>query len=162
MTIHDPFAGESHETTRRSFLLRGFPRRRPRRLSPGAAVAVPSGPSIRAHRRDQRRLAAIDRRLVSDTPQLASLFVMFNRLNPGVVAGGVEQLPPPRRPRFRAAYLIVLVGLAAVAALCFALTTQVQAVTRSCAGVSVSSSAPTVPVSSAVCSTYGTNNGTNH
>src|ERR1700761_71122 len=145
MTIHDPSAGESHETTRRSFLLRGFPRRRPR--SPVAAAA-PSGPSVRAHRREQRRIAAIDRRLVSETPQLASMFVMFNRLNPGEVAG-VEQLPPPRRRRFQPVYLVVLAGLVAVAALCFALTTQVQAVTRSCAGVSVSSSAPTVPVSGA-------------
>lgn len=153
MTLHDPFAGESRETSRRSFLLRGFSRRRPR---PRAAVPAPSGPGILARRRDQRRLAAIDRRLVNETPQLASMFALFNRLNPGELPGGVEQLPPPRRPRLRPAYLAVLVGLAAVAALCFALTTQVQAVTRPCTGRTVAAAIPGVPVSGASCSAYAT------
>ena len=156
MTLHDPFAGESRETTRRSFLLRGFARR-PR--TPRAVVTAPSGPTVRAHRRDQRRLTAIDRRLVSETPQLASMFALFNRLNPGELTVGVEQLPPPRRRRLRPAYLAVLVALAAVAALCFALTTQVHAVVRPCPGSSVSAAVPTVPVS-AGCSTYATNSGT--
>jgi Protein of unknown function (DUF3040) len=164
MTLHDPFAGESHEAPRRS-PLRGFFTRRPRparRSRPaGSAAAGTPSPSARARNRDRRRLAAIDRRLVAETPQLASMFTMFNTLNAEEGATGTEQLPPLPRRRPKPAYLAVLLALAAVAALCFALTSQVQAVVRPCLTSSAVAASPLSPtVGTASCAAYATNSGT--
>ena len=159
MTLQDPNARLSPATTRR-FRLRGlFLRFRFRR--PGAAAGTgrdeQAGPSARARARDLRRLAAIDRRLVAETPHLASMFTLFNRLTTGEGAAGIEQLPPLPRTRVRAVHVAVMVTLAAVVALCFALSTQVHAVTRPCTAPVAAASAATSPARTMSCAAYATN-----
>jgi hypothetical protein len=150
MTLQDPNARLNRDTTPR-FRLRGFRRRfRPR---PGE----PAGPSARVRARDLRRLQRIDRRLAAETPHLASMFTLFNRLTTGEGAAGIEQLPPPPRTRLRGVHLAVLVTLAAVAALCFALSTQVHTVMKPCPASAAATSARIVPVHAMSCSAYATN-----
>jgi hypothetical protein len=155
MTLQDPSAREGRETPRRSSL-REFFRRRPRRR-PGRAE--PPSPSARARSRDRRRLAAIDRRLVTETPQLASMFTMFNTLNAEEGATGAERLPVLPRRRPRTAYVAIVLGLAAVAALCFALTTQVQAVVRPCLPSMPAAASPLLlpAMGTTGCAAYATN-----
>jgi hypothetical protein len=89
------------------------------------------------------------------------MFTMFNTLNADEGTTGREQLPPLPRRRPKPAYLAVVLALAAVAALCFALTTQVQAVVRPCLTSSAVAHSPLSPTAgSATCGAYATNSRT--
>jgi Protein of unknown function (DUF3040) len=120
MTMHDPFVGMGHGW---SWRVR-WPgtRRRPARQPPG-----PGGP-VRAPY--GRKLAEIERALMADTPALSSKFALFNHLTRGEQPVGVEQLPAPGRPR--AAYVAVVLALAAIVTMCLALSAQVRTTVRPC------------------------------
>lgn len=156
MTLQDPNARPNRDTTP-LFRLRGFRLRFRSRPLDRASTGDRTSPSARARARDLRRLRAIDRRLTADTPHLASMFTLFNRLTTGEGAAGVEQLPPPPRTRLRGVHLAVLVTLAAVVALCFALSTQVHTVLKPCPASAAATSAGSVPVHTMSCSAYATN-----
>ena len=51
-----------------------------------------AGGSVRAGRRERRRLSAIERALAADTPRLASMFEMFGQLAVGESHDGAERL----------------------------------------------------------------------
>jgi hypothetical protein len=93
--------------------------------------------------RARRRLAAIDRGLAAETPRLASMFAMFNRLA-NAEPVGAERLPARTWPRPRLAQVAFLATLAAIVALCVVLSTQAHSVMRTCLS-SASSSAPAAP-----------------
>jgi hypothetical protein len=153
MTLHDPSARTSPDTTRR-FRLRGL-RLRLRRAR--AATAVPSA---RTRERDRRRLALIDRKLGADAPQLASMFAMFNQLTMADAVTGSEQLPPPARPplsALRSKHVAVLVMLAAVIALFFALSTQLHTVVRPCESSATAAVTAQAAAHTGGCSAYATN-----
>jgi hypothetical protein len=124
MTLHDPFVRSSLGGWRRRFHWRP----RLRGLVPrGRGQAGPSAPVRRGYR---RKLARIERGLVTDAPALTSLFTMFNQLSAGEQAAGVERVPvpgwpPPAWPR-PPAYLAVLLALAAIMTLCLTLGSQVH------------------------------------
>jgi hypothetical protein len=84
------------------------------------------------------------------------MFTLFNRLTAGEGAVGLEQLPPPRS-RLRGVHLAVLLTLAAVVALCLALSTQVHTVLKPCPASAAATSAGFVPVHTMSCSAYATN-----
>ena len=122
MTMRDPFAGTGYgwswrvrwpATTHR-------PGRQPR--GPGGPVRAPY----------RRKLARIERTLMADTPALSSKFALFNHLTRGERPVGVEQLPAPGRRRPRAAYVAMLLALAAIATMCLALSAQVRTAVRPC------------------------------
>jgi hypothetical protein len=151
MTIHDPSARTSTDTTRR-FRLRSLWLRRAR---VGKAV-----PDARTRERDRRRLALIDRRLGAESPQLASMFAMFNRLTTADEIIGHEQLPPPARPRLavlRSTHVAVLVMLAAVIALFFALGTQLHTAVRPCGSSVTAAVTAQAAAQTTSCSAYATN-----
>jgi len=150
MTLHDPSARLGSEKKTRRFRLRGVLRWHRQR------AAQPSGPGALVRRRDRRKLAAIDRRLVTDDRALASMFVMFNGLTQGEGPVGVEQFAAPARPRPRMAHVALLLALAAVAALFVALSTQIHAPLRPCPTTSVAE-VITQPVHGTSCSAYATN-----
>jgi hypothetical protein len=136
--------------------LPGRPRRRP-----AGSARVP------ARSRTRRRLAAIDRALAVETPRLASMFAMFNELAGGEEPVTAEQLPSRGpRPRPRPAQIAFLATLAAIVALCVALSTQVHTVIRPCrvsAAASPAASQPTgqatyAPMSGLSCQAYATTN----
>jgi hypothetical protein len=109
--------------------------RRPRR--PERAI-----PEARMRNRELRRLAAMDRSLTAEAPRLASMFTMFGQLASGEPPGGAERLPAPARPeglrgRPRRVNIAVLLALAVVAAVCFALSTQIHAAARTCSTTGV-------------------------
>jgi hypothetical protein len=122
MTMRDPFAGTGYGW---SWRVR-WPGTRRR---PGRQPAGPGG-QVRAPYR--RELAKIERTLMADTPALSSKFALFNHLTRGEQPVGVEQLPSSTWPRPRAAYLGVLLALAAIAAMCVALSAQVRTAVRPC------------------------------
>ena len=71
----------------------------------------------------RRELAAIERRLAADAPDLAAKLAMFSELGGGEAPAGAERVPPPawaRRgwTRPRMVYLAVLLVLAAIVTLC--------------------------------------------
>ncbi|HVT68940.1 MAG TPA: hypothetical protein VHF26_14410, partial [Trebonia sp.] len=102
----------------------------PGRLArPGRHRIRPYAACLRT-RRDRRKLAAIERALVTDAPGLSSMFTMFNQLNQGEEAAGAERVPAPAWPRPRPAYLAALLALAAVVALCLALAAQIRPAAR--------------------------------
>jgi hypothetical protein len=80
----------------------------------------------------RRKLAKIERTLMADTPALSSKFALFNHLTRGEQPVGVERLPSPARARPRAAYLAVLLALAAIVTMCLALSAQVRTAVRPC------------------------------
>lgn len=122
-------------------------------------------PQFRLGERSQRRLAAMDRALVTEAPGLASLFVMFNQLGDGVNPAGPERVPPPSRRRPQRVHVVALLILAAVAALCYWLSATIHAPAAPCAagaGASTSTSASAVPAVSPLdqelnCSAYAGN-----
>jgi hypothetical protein len=141
MTMQDPFARMSRRT-------RWFSLRRGLGL-PGSGLArlklsrpYRPGPGLRASARERRRLARIERALTADMPVLASMFTMFNRLTAGEQPASVEWVPSPAR-RPRGVHLAVLLALAAIAALCLTLSTQLHSAARSCSGAArMTTSAP--------------------
>ena len=122
MTMHDPFAGMGNEWSWRV-------RWPGTRQGPGTGPPGPGG-AVRAPYR--RQLARIERTLMADTPALSSKFALFNHLTRGERSVGVEQLPSPGRRRPRAAYVAVLLALAAIATMCLALSAQVRTAVRPC------------------------------
>jgi hypothetical protein len=122
MTMHDPFVGMGYGW---SWRVR-WPgtRHRPGRQPPG-----PGGPVRAPYRRE---LARIERTLMADTPALSAKFALFNHLTRGERPVGVEQLPSRGRRRPRAAYVAVLLALAAIATMCVALSAHVRTTVRPC------------------------------
>jgi hypothetical protein len=153
MTMQGPFARMSRRT--RWFSLRrglGLPDSKLPRLK--LSRPYQPGPGLRASARDRRRLSRIERALTADMPALASMFTMFNRLTAGEQPPGVEWVPSPAWRRPRAVHLAVLLALAAIAALCLTLSTQLHSAARSCtsaAGITTSA-----PVRSPTCHAYAT------
>ena len=138
MTLHDPSArrdGDQAKPARwrrtgnglrlPASLLRGGRRRRHRGTDLFGATPL-------TRQRGRRRLAAMESALARDNPRLASMFDVFNQLNSGEQPHSPERLPAQARPRLGAAPVAVLVTLAAVVALCFALSTQIGPATRQC------------------------------
>ncbi len=79
------------------------------------------------------------------------MFSIFERLYRDAELAGSERLPPAPRPprRWRAAPVAALIALAAVAALCFALSTQVvHSAVRPC--VASPAASPATPAGGAV------------
>jgi hypothetical protein len=127
MSLHDLFTQGGRDRARRRFRMRLARRGLGRPGSPRHGPAAP----VRLTARGRRRLAAIDRALAAETPRLASMFAMFNRLAaPEPV--GAERLPPRAWPRPRLAQLAFLATLAAIVALSVVLSTQVHTVMRPC------------------------------
>jgi hypothetical protein len=122
MTMHDPFVGMGDGW---SWRVR-WPGTRRR---PGRQPSGPGGPVRAPYRRE---LAKIERTLMADTPALSAKFVLFNHLTRGEQPVGVEQLPPSAWPRPRAAYLSVVLALAAIVTMCLALSAQVRTAVRPC------------------------------
>jgi DUF3040 family protein len=152
MTMQDPFARMSRRT-------RWFSLRRGLGL-PGSGLArlklsrpYRPGPGLRASARERRRLARIERALTADMPVLASMFTMFNRLTAGEQPASVEWVPSPAR-RPRGVHLAVLLALAAIAALCLTLSTQLHSAARSCSGAARMTTS--APVRSPTCHAYAT------
>jgi hypothetical protein len=153
MTMHDPFARMSRRT--RWFSLRrglGLPDSKLPRLK--LSRPYRPGPGLRASARDRRRLSRIERALTADMPALASMFTMFNRLTVGEQPAGVEWVPSPAWRRPRAVHLAVLLALAAIAALCLTLSTQLHSAARSCSGAAGMTTS--APVRSPTCHAYAT------
>jgi Protein of unknown function (DUF3040) len=162
MTMHDPSARTSRGVSRRVrwFGLRhglGMSGRTPPYPAPPIMARSQPGSGVRG--RYPRRLAAIERALVADTPELSSKFVLFNRLTAGEPPAGVEQVPRAARSRPRSAYLAVLLALAAITALCVTLSLQMRPAARPCV---VTAAAPAsagahAPVHGGDCHAYATN-----
>ena len=112
MTMHDPPVGMGYGW---SWRVRWPGARR----GHGGRSHWPGAPARPCSR---RKLAAIERALMADTPALSSKFALFNHLTRGEPPVGVEPLPALRRPR--AMYLAVLLALAAVVTLCLTLSAQ--------------------------------------
>ncbi|MGH3210069.1 MAG: hypothetical protein ACRDNO_20165 [Trebonia sp.] len=122
MAMHDTFVGMGYGWSWRA----RWPgtRQRNDRQPPG-----PGGP-VRAPYR--RKLAKIERTLMAETPALSSKFALFNHLTSGELPVGVEQLASSARRRPAAAYVAVLLALAAVVTMCVALSAQVRTAVRPC------------------------------
>lgn len=145
MSLHDLFTQAGRDRARRRFRLR-LARR---------VLGLPGLPrhgvrsAVRVSARGQRRLAAMDRALATETPRLASMFAMFNELA-GQEPVQAERLPPRAWPRPGLAQVAFLATLAAIVALSLALSTQVHSVMRPClasASASRSASSPSGPLS---------------
>jgi hypothetical protein len=119
MYMHDPFIWTGHvRRTGRTPWQWGWSER----PGPSARVRVPY----------RRRLAAIERDLISDAPALSSKFAVFNHLTSGERPVGAEQLSSAA-PQLRIVYLATLLGaLAAMVALCVTLATQIRPTARPC------------------------------
>lgn len=113
----------------------GRPWGREGRQAAGAAARVPY----------RRRLTAIERALTADEPALISKFAVFNRLVGGSRPAGAEPLPRGPWPRPWPAYLVVLLALAALAALCLTFSAQVPPPARPCQVPAANAPARDVP-----------------
>jgi Protein of unknown function (DUF3040) len=144
MTMHDPFVGMGYGWGWRA----RWPgtRHRPGRRPPG-----PRGP-VRAPYR--RKLAKIERSLMADTPALSSKFALFNHLTRGEQPVGVERLPSSARARPRAAYVAVLLALAAIVTMCLALSAQVRTAARTCQPAAVTGASAHAPAHELNCNAY--------
>jgi hypothetical protein len=118
-----------------------------------------AGGSVRAGRRERRRLSAIERALAAETPRLASMFEMFGQLAVGESHDGAERLTAPAwpRPRPRRAHLAVLLALASMVALCVTLSLRVHTVPRACPGSAAAPATAYAPVRELGCPAYATN-----
>jgi hypothetical protein len=151
MSLHDPSVSLGYGDD--------WPVRWPRvRRGPGRGRR-PAGPGAPARGRYRRKLAAIERALMEETPALSTRFALFNHLTRGERPVGVEQVPAPGAPRLRRSYLVVLLALAAVAALCFTLTTQVRAPVPSCRTGGAAWVAASAPVRGLSCPAYANTKG---
>jgi hypothetical protein len=127
MSLHDLFTQTGRDRARRLRL-----RLARRRLGlPGLRRRGPGAP-VRLTARGRRQLAAIDRALAAELPRLASMFAMFNQLAAQEEPASSERLPSRRWPRPRLGHVALFAALAAIAALCVALSTQVHTVLRPC------------------------------
>ncbi len=142
MSLHDLFTQAGRDRARRRFRLR-----RARRVLglPGLPRRGARG-SVRVSARGQRRLAAMDRALATETPRLASMFVMFNELA-GQEPVRAERLPSRAWPRLGLVQVAFLATLAAIVALCLVLSTQVHSVIRPCLAFASTSASPSAPLS---------------
>ena len=141
MTLHDPSVGMSSGwdwRLRWPRTRRGLGRFRPKPAGPGARVRGPY----------RRKLAAIERALVADTPALSLKFALFNHLTSGERPVGVEQVPASAWPR--AVHLAVLLALAAIATMCLILSAQSHSAVRPCTATAAAS----VPVHGQGCHAY--------
>ena len=148
MTMHDPFVGMGYGW---SWRVR-WPGTRHR---PGGRPRGPGGP-VRAPYR--RKLARIERTLMADTPALCAKFALFNHLTRGERPVGVEQLPSRGRRRPRAAYVAVLLALAAIAAMCVALSAQVRTTVRPCQPATATGASAHALTRAASCDAYANTN----
>jgi hypothetical protein len=139
MTLQDPFAHPARGQAQRARWRRSWDGLR-------ARVSPPDGRQWRGRRdtdllgsmprmrpRGRRRLAAMESALTRDTPQLASMFTLFNQLTKDDQPRGPERVLAPAKRPLHSAHVAVLVTLAAVTALCFGLSTQIRPVPRQCA-----------------------------
>ena len=144
MTMHDPFVGMGYGW--------GWRVRWPgTRHRPGGQPQGPGGP-VRAPYR--RKLAKIERSLMADTPALSSKFALFNHLTRGERPVGVERLPSRARARPRAAYVAVLLALAAIVTMCLALSAQVRTAVRTCQPAAVTGASAHAPAHGLNCNAY--------
>jgi len=102
----------------------------------------------------RRKLAKIERTLMADTPALSSKFALFNHLTRGEQPVGVERLPSPARARPGAAYVTVLLALAAIVTMCLALSAQVRTAVRTCQPAAVTGASPHAPAHELNCNAY--------
>ena len=144
MTTHDPFVGMGYGW---SWRVR-WPGTRHR---PGRRPQGPGGP-VRAPYR--RKLARIERTLMADTPALSSKFALFNHLTRGERPVGVEQLPSAGRRRPRAAFVAVLLALAAIVTMCVALSAQVRTTVRPCQPAAATGTSARALANEANCGAY--------
>ncbi len=147
MTLHDPSAGMGYgwdRPVRWSRARRGLGRLRSGPAGPGARVRAPY----------RRKLAAIERALVADTPALSSKFALFNHLTRGERAVGMEQVPVPAWPRPGRAHLAVLLALAAIAVMCLMLSAQVRTSVRPCGAGTAAGVIASAPVRGLSCAAY--------
>jgi hypothetical protein len=139
MKLHDPFTRLSRDTARR-YRLRDIRLQRARR----AAGSLRSAPlSARAREREERRLVVLGRALAADAPRLESMLDVFNQLADGEGPVTGERIPVPPRPRPHRVHLVVMLGLAVLAGLCFALSTQLHAPQQQCVPTASGSSVTT-------------------
>ena len=167
MSLDDLFA-RSGRYRRRRVRLRLARRGRglPGLVRQGQGVRRGPGGRVRVPGRSARRLAAIDRALAAETPRLASMFAMFNELCAEEEPVGAERLPPRGRSLASLAPVAFLATLAAIVALCIALSTQVHTVMRPClisasagpADVTAAAPAASAPVRDLNCQAYATPN----
>jgi hypothetical protein len=148
MKLHDPFTRLSRDTARH-IRLRDIRLYRARRAAaPGRSAPL----RARAREREQRGLTVLDRSLAADAPRLESMFHVFNQLASGEGPVTGERIPVPPRRRPNRLHLVLMVGLAVFAGLCFALSTQLHTPLQQC--VPASSSA-TVATSTAYAQEHG-------
>jgi hypothetical protein len=135
MTMHDPFVGMGYGWGRRV-------------RWPGA------GHGVRVRAPYRRKLAAIERGLMADTPALSAKFAMFNDLAGGEPPAGAERLPAPALRGPRAMYLAMLLAVAAVVTMCLALTAQVRTAVSPCHAAAVTGTSAQTPARGTSCSAY--------
>jgi hypothetical protein len=107
---------------------------------------------VRGPRR--RKLAAIERALVADTPALSSKFALFNHLTRGERPVGVEQVSAPAWPRPRPAHLAVLLALAAIVTMSLVISVHFHPAARPCAATAAAGAAAFPPVPGQGCHAY--------
>jgi hypothetical protein len=105
----------------------------------GLVRPKPAGPGARVRGPYRRKLAAIERALVADTPALSLKFALFNHLTNGERPVGVEQVSASAWPRPRLAQLAVLLALAAIVTMCIALSAHFHPAVRPCAATAAAS-----------------------
>ena len=150
MTMHDPSVGMSYSRGRRA---RWF---RPRRAL-GRLWRRPAGPGAPVRLPYRRKLAVIERALVTDAPGLSTKFALFNHITRGEQPVGLEQLPGPAWPRPARAHLAVLLALAAIVTLCLTLGGQARPSVRPCGGAGTGTTA-SAPVRGLSCPAYASTN----
>lgn len=147
MDMHDPSTWSSHVGRTRRFRWHFRSRwGRKQRQAPCVRVSV----------RYRRRLAAIERGLVADAPTLSSKFAVFNQLTDGEQPVGAEQVPRRAWSWLRSARLTMVLILAAIVALCAALSTELRAMTHPCPAAVATRTSTDHPVHDLLCRAYPT------
>ena len=115
-----------------------------------------SWPGARVHRPYRRRLAAIERALITDAPALSLKFAVFNELTDGERPLGTEQVPGLAPPGPLRAHLALFVALAVFTALCVTLTLQGRRVLPQCsfAAAAAARASAHAPVRGLPCRAY--------
>ena len=147
MTLHDPSVGMSSGwdwRIRWPRTRRGLGRFRPKPAGPGARVRGPY----------RRKLAAIERALVADTPALSLKFALFNHLTSGERPVGVEQVSAAAWPRPRPVHLAVLLALAAIVTMSLIISAHFHPAVRPCAANAAAGTTVSAPVHGLGCHAY--------